>query len=84
MTLDPIVLTNTIACFVIFILGVVGYIRSKEAWLLWMGIAFVLFGVTHLFTLLDLKEALATSILAIRIVGYLVVAVTVAIIGLRQ
>jgi len=48
-----------------------------------MGIAFVLFGVTHLFTLLDLQEALATSILAIRIVGYLVVAVTVYLVGFR-
>jgi hypothetical protein len=84
MTLDPIILTNTIACFVIFILGIVGYTRSKEAWILFIGIAFVLFGVTHLLTLLDLQEALATSILAIRIVGYLVVAVTVAVIGFRQ
>jgi hypothetical protein len=84
MNLDPITLTNTIACFVIFILGIVGYMRSKEAWILWMGIAFVLFGVTHLLTLLDLKEALATSILAIRIVGYLVVAVTMSLVGLRQ
>jgi len=83
MTLDPIILTNVIACFIIFILGIVGYVRSKEAWILWMGIAFVLFGVTHLFTLLDLQEALATSILAIRIVGYLVVAVTVYLVGFR-
>jgi hypothetical protein len=83
MTLDPIILTNVIACLVIFILGIVGYARSKEMWLLFIGIAFVLFGITHVFTLFDLQETLATYILAIRIVGYLVVAITVAVIGFR-
>ncbi len=84
MTLDPITLTNTIACFIILILGIIVYIRSKEMWPLFIGIAFGVFGVTHLLTLLDLQETLATILLAIRIVAYLIVALTVALLGFRQ
>jgi uncharacterized membrane protein (UPF0136 family) len=84
MTLDPITLTNLIACAVILILGIIGYMRSKETWILFIGIAFGLFGVSHLLTLLDLKEALATLLLAIRIIAYLMVALTVFWIGFRQ
>ena len=69
---------------IILILGIVGYIRSKETWILWIGIAFGLFAVSHLLTLLDLQETLDTLLLALRIVGYLIVALTVALIGLRQ
>ena len=69
---------------IILILGIVGYIRSKETWILWIGIAFGLFAVSHLLTLLDLQETLAALLLAIRIVGYLIVALTVSLIGLRQ
>ena len=84
MTLDPIILTNTIFCFIILILGIIGYTISKEMWPLFIGIAFGLFGVTHLLTLLDLKEALETLLLAIRIIAYLMVALTVAFLGFRQ
>jgi uncharacterized membrane protein (UPF0136 family) len=68
---------------VILILGIVGYFRSKEMWILWIGIAFGLFAVTHLLTLLDLQETLKAVLLAIRIVAYAIVALTVALIGFR-
>jgi hypothetical protein len=69
---------------IILVLGIVGYIRSKETWILWIGIAFGFFAVSHLLTLLGLKETMAALLLAIRIVGYLIVTLTVALIGFRQ
>ena len=84
MALDLITLINTIFCFIILILGFIGYKRGGDVWPMLIGIAFGVFGVTHLLTLLDLKEALATFLLAIRIIAYLLVALTVARIGYRQ
>jgi uncharacterized membrane protein (UPF0136 family) len=84
MTLDPITLTNLVFCAIILILGIIGYKRSEEMWPLFIGIAFGLFGVTHLLTLLDLKEALATLLLAIRIIAYLMVALTVFWVAFRR
>ena len=84
MTLDPTTLTNLVFCAIILILGIIGYKRSEEMWPLFIGIAFGLFGVTHLLTLLDLKEALATLLLAIRIIAYLMVALTVFWVAFRR
>jgi len=84
MTLDPITLTNLVFCFIILIPGIIGYKRSEEMWPLFIGIAFGLFGVTHLLTLLDLKEALVTLLLAIRIIAYLMVALTVFWVAFRR
>jgi len=84
MTLDPITLTNLVFCAIILILGIIGYKRSEEMWPLFIGIAFGLFGVTHLLTLLDLKEALATLLLVIRIIAYLMVALTVFWVAFRR
>ena len=84
MTLDPIILTNLAFCVIILILGIIGYTKSGEVWPLFIGIAFGLFGVSHLLTLLDLKETLSTLLLAIRIVAYLFVIFTISALGFRQ
>ena len=81
MTLDLMTLINTIFGFIILILGFIGYKRGEDVWPLLIGIAFGIFGVSHLLTLLDLKETLATFLLAIRIIAYLLVALTVSRIG---
>ncbi len=84
MTLDPITLTNLVLCAIILVLGIVGYKRSEEAWLLFIGIAFGLFGVSHLLTLLGLKEALTTLLIVIRTLAYLLVAFTLYWIAFRR
>jgi uncharacterized membrane protein (UPF0136 family) len=83
MTLDPIYLTNLILCAIILIVGIIGYRRSEEMWPLLIGIAFGLFGVSHLLTLLGLREALETLLIVIRTLAYLVVAVTVFWVAFR-
>jgi len=72
-TWDPIYLTNLILCIIILVFGCLGSIRSGDNTLLFIGIAFGLFGVSHLLTLLGLKEALTIALLVIRTLAYLTV-----------
>ncbi len=57
-TLDPISLTNLILSIIILALGIMGYKNSDDKAPLFIGIAFGLFGVSHLMALLGLKETL--------------------------
>ena len=50
--------------------------RSKKDFPLYVGIAFGLFGLSHLATLLGLKAALSTILIVIRTIAYLLVAFT--------
>lgn len=73
---DPIYIVNFILCAVIFTFGLVGWRRSKKDFPLYVGIAFGLFGLSHLATLLGLKAALSTILIVIRTIAYLLVAFT--------
>ena len=84
MTLDPIYLTNLVLCAIILVLGIVGFRRSEESWPLFIGIAFGLFGVSHLLTLLGMEEALETALIGIRMLAYVLVAGTVLIVVFRR
>jgi len=72
-TFDPILITNLILCIVIFIFGYMGYNNARERTPLYIAVAFALFGVSHLLTLLGLKPLLSTFLIAIRTVAYLLV-----------
>ncbi|MAF85109.1 MAG: hypothetical protein CL875_01280 [Dehalococcoidales bacterium] len=74
-TLDPISLTNLILSVIILALGIAGYKNSDDKAPLFIGIAFGLFGVSHLMTLLGLKETLAVLLIIIRTIAYVMVAV---------
>jgi len=74
--LDPIYLTNLILCVIILVLGIVGYRNSGDMTPLFIGIAFGLFGVSHLLTLLNLKDTLTVFLIVIRTIAYVMVAVT--------
>ena len=74
---DTIYGINLILCTVILIFGVIGYRRSKSNLPLYIGIAFGLFGLSHLATLLSLKEDLKTILIVVRTAAYLLVVYTV-------
>jgi hypothetical protein len=74
---DPIYVLNLILCIIILAFGVVGYRRSRSVLPLYIGIAFALFGLSHLMTLLGLKDALAVPLIVVRTLAYLVVVFTV-------
>ena len=84
MNIDPMTLINLVFCVIILGLGTTGYTISREKWPLLIGIAFGLFGVSHLLTLLGLKEALATLLLAVGIIAYLSVIFTLYWLGCKQ
>ena len=70
---DPITAVNLVLCIIIVILGYWGYKKSKNSVPLYIGIAFGLFGLSHLATLLDLKETLESVLIVIRTLAYLTV-----------
>jgi hypothetical protein len=75
--MDAITLVNLILCVIIVVLGCVGYGKAKDKWPLYIAIAFGLFGVSHLLTLLGLKDTLEAFLITIRTIAYLLVIYTV-------
>jgi hypothetical protein len=73
---DTMYIVNLILCAVILTFGLIGWQRSKKDFPLYVGIAFGLFGISHLATLLSLKVALSTILIVIRTIAYLLVAFT--------
>jgi hypothetical protein len=75
--MDTITMVNLILCVIIVVLGCVGFKRVKDKWPLYIAITFGLFGLSHLLTLLGLKDTLEVFLIAIRTVAYLLVIYTV-------
>ena len=71
---EPLTGINLILCAVIFLFGLIGYRRARTSVPLLIGIAFGLFGVSHLASLLSLTELVTTELIALRTVAYLLVA----------
>jgi len=74
LTWDPIYGVNLVLCIATLILGVLGYRRSRSLVPLYIGIAFGLFGLSHLATLLGLKDTLEAVLVVVRTAAYLLVA----------
>jgi len=70
---DPMYVVNLVLCIIILALGCWGYRKTGDRVPMYVGIAFGLFGVSHLVTLLGLKEALETVLIVIRTLAYLTV-----------
>ncbi len=68
-----VLVVNLVLSIIIFALGIWIYCRKKNDFILYVGIAFGLFGVTHLMNILGLPTSLSALILAIRLIGYLFV-----------
>jgi hypothetical protein len=72
-TWDTTTFINLILCIAILIFGILGYQRSRNQMVLSVGIAFGLFGFSHLATLLGLKNSLSTLLIVVRTAAYLLV-----------
>jgi len=72
LNLDPMYIVNFILCIAIFILGMVGYTK-KNKMPLYIGIAFGIFALSHLSTLLGIKPVISTFLIVIRTIAYLLV-----------
>jgi uncharacterized membrane protein (UPF0136 family) len=74
MVWDPITIINLVLCVVILVFGLAGWRRTGRGVPLYVGIAFGLFGVSHLATILGLKAALEAGLIVVRTAAYLLVA----------
>ena len=74
LNLDPLILVNLILCIVILVFGIISWQRKKSQIALLVGIAFGLFGLSHLATLLGLNTSLSAVLIVIRTLAYLLVA----------
>jgi len=81
---DTMTFVNLILCIVILIFGILGYQRSKSQVVLFVGLAFGLFGLTHLATLLGLKDSLNTILIIIRTAAYLLVTYALFLAAFRE
>ena len=68
-----ITLVNLILAVIILLLGIWAYAKTSAAIALYAGIAFGLFGVSHLLTLLGLAGGLTVPLIAVRTIAYLLV-----------
>jgi uncharacterized membrane protein (UPF0136 family) len=73
MTWDPVITTNLVLCFIILIMGIWAYVKKKGDAALYIGIAFGLFAISHLVTLLGLAAGLTVFLIVIRLIAYLLV-----------
>ena len=73
LNLDPIYVVNLTLCIIIFLLGILGYKKQNNTTPLLVGVAFGLFGVSHLVTILGYKNELETPLIVIRTIAYLTV-----------
>ena len=77
MNWDTLLLTtNLTLCVIIIALGIWTCIKKKVDWPLYIGIAFGLFGISHLVTLMGLASGLPYFLIAIRLIAYLLVIYT--------
>ncbi|MCX6005162.1 MAG: hypothetical protein NT082_05770 [Chloroflexi bacterium] len=73
LNLDPVLMINLVLCVVILVMGIWEYTKSKSWLPLYIGIAFGLFGVSHLITMLGLGTGLSGVIIMVRLLAYVLV-----------
>ncbi len=66
-------IVNVVLCIIIFALGIWGYSKKRYDVPLYVGIAFGLFGVSHLMKVLGLAGGVAALLITIRLIAYLLV-----------
>jgi uncharacterized membrane protein YhfC len=81
---DTTLVINLILCIIILAFGIIAWQRSKNLIPLYIGIAFGLFGLSHLATLLSLKDALNSVLILIRLLAYLLVTYAVYVMAFRK
>jgi len=72
---NPISALNLVLCIIILILGFLGYRRNKNQVPLYLGIAFGLFGISHVMSFFRGQNNLENILIIIRILAYILVAV---------
>jgi len=81
---DAITFINLVLCILILVFGIMGWQRSNNRVPLYIAIAFGLFGLSHLATLLSLNTSLSFLLILIRLLAYLLVTYSVYLMAFRK
>ncbi len=81
---DPLYGVNLVLCIIILLLGLWSYKKKNNEMGLYVGIAFGLFGVSHLATLFGYKDSLEDILIGIRLLAYLLVVVALYRIAIKK
>jgi TRAP-type uncharacterized transport system fused permease subunit len=63
---------NLLLCIAILLAGCAGYERSKNKMPFQIGVAFGLFGISHLIRLMHIEESMGITFTLLRVSGYLI------------
>jgi hypothetical protein len=74
--MNVIYVINLVLCVIIVIFGLMGWRRSKKVFPLYIGIAFGLFGLSHLAMILGQAAQLEVPLIIVRTAAYLIVVYT--------
>jgi hypothetical protein len=70
---DLVSILNAVLCLIIVVLGTLVYVRKSAMGALLIGIAFGLFGLSHVYILLGLSAIWEIALITARICGYILV-----------
>ena len=73
LSLELIPVTNLLFSALIVIVGVMAWHKTKREAPLYIAAAFLLFGISHLATILGVAAALEIPLLVVRIIGYVLI-----------
>jgi hypothetical protein len=71
---DPVVVVNFFLCIVILVLGYYVYRKKDNVSAFLIGIAFSLFGFSHLLQILGVTQVPEAALILLRVCGYILVA----------
>jgi hypothetical protein len=81
---DTITTINLVSSLIILVIGLIGYGGTRKTVSLYIGLAFGLFGLSHLATLAGLKDSLKGELIGVRTLGYLVIAFVLYEVAFRR
>ena len=81
--LDPVNIVNVLLCAAIVMLGYWGYKRGGSGVPFAIGIAFGIFGLSHIITMMGLRGTLTNFLIIIRVLAYLIVILALYKIAIR-
>jgi asparagine N-glycosylation enzyme membrane subunit Stt3 len=70
---------NVAFCSAIFVLGLLRYLKRKDRKMLCVGIAFALFGVSHVLAIVSWGGCSEVTLLVSRIIAYLLVVISMLV-----
>jgi uncharacterized membrane protein YfcA len=73
MNWDPVTTFNLVLSTAILVLAIVGWVRVRNALALFIGVAFGLFALAHLATILRWSESLEALLIIFHAIAYLLV-----------